>query len=143
MKHERNLLWCGALLLLSGCAAAVGAGAGVGSTLYLTSRGAEATVPADIEAVERATRSTFTAMGITIEETETEESGAERGFTGKAAAEELTVTVEMKRSDTGATHVEVRARETPVTWDKDYARRVLTDIVRRTTGKAPTPPETS
>jgi hypothetical protein len=114
--------------LLSACVAAAAAGAGAGGALYVTSRGAESVVDADVESVDRAVRETFADMSISLEGTKTEEEGEEREISGRK--DDLDVTVHYTRQTGSTTKVEVTARKNVAEWDKDYAKEVLRKILR-------------
>lgn len=111
----------------AGCILAA-AGAGAGSAIYVSDRGTESTVTASVERTFQATRQAFTELGIKETKTETKrEDGAERRvLEGSTGERDVTVTME---SQDQSTHVEVTARKSAVTWDKDFARKILEKIV--------------
>lgn len=115
------------MILLTGCVAAAAAGAG--SAIYLTSRGAESIVDANMSQVASAVRATFESEGIPINETESNEGGEEREIQGTKG--DVDVLVRFERQDANTTKVEVAARKNVAVWDKDYAKRILEQIVRR------------
>ncbi len=114
---------------LTGCFLAA-AGAGAGGAVYLTSRGAESLVDASVEDVASAVEETYSNLGITLTGTTTEGGGDQREMRGKKG--DLDVTVKFDRQSPTTTKVEVTARENVAEWDKDYAKRVLENIVERT-----------
>lgn len=105
------------------------AGAGAGGGIYLTSRGVESIVNAPIERALHASERTFEQMDIERTAYSEEDGGRRRRLEGRAGQPDLDVTVEMEATDSASTHVEVTARSSLVTWDKDYARSVLQRIV--------------
>jgi len=110
-----------------GCVVAA-AGAGAAAGIHITSQGAEALVDAEIASTATAVRATFRELGIRQTGESTEESGAEHEFKGEV--DDLDVTVKLQSKE-GGTQVEVSARRSVSSWDKDYARRVLGRIVQR------------
>jgi hypothetical protein len=113
---------------LPACAAAA-AGAGAGGALYFTSRGVESIVDGTVGDVAQAVRETFSDMGISIDDTKTEEGGNKREITGKKG--DLDVTVHWERQTSSTTKVEVSARKNVAEWDKDYAKDVLGRIIKK------------
>lgn len=121
-------LAAGLALLVGGCVvAAVGAGAGGG--IYFSERGAESVVPAGIERALAATRRAFAQLGVRETGSKIEDEGREREVSGRAGRRDVDVTVKLKAERPGYTRVEVVARKSAVTWDKDFARAVLEKIV--------------
>ena len=117
-----------AAAFLPGCFVAA-AGAGAGSAIYLTTRGAESLVDASVSDVARAVDRTYDEMGIRVTGTKSEKSGAEREVKGEQG--ELDITTQFEREATGSTKIEVSARKNFAEWDKDFAKRVLEKIVER------------
>jgi hypothetical protein len=111
----------------AGCVAAA-AGAGAGSAIYLTSRGASSTVNGSVNDVAARARSVMDGEGITITETKTEAEGDERSFKGTKG--DLDVSVDLKRDTPTTTKAEVSARKNLAEWDKDYAKTLLNKIVK-------------
>jgi hypothetical protein len=68
-------------------------------------------------------------MGISIEDTKTEEGGNKREITGKKG--NLDVSVHWERQTSSTSKVEVAARKNMAEWDKDYAKDVLSRIVKK------------
>jgi hypothetical protein len=112
-------------LLAAGCIAAA---AGAVGAVYITKRGAEALVATPVGSTLDATRRTFQEMSIAETKSSNEQDGAveKRSLEGKTSDRE--VEVELKTQGSG-THVEVVAKKTAVTWDKDLAKKILSRIV--------------
>jgi hypothetical protein len=117
-----------AALLLAGCVVAA-AGAGAGGGIYFTQRGVESVVPATVERAAAATNQAFDQLKVRQMKSQVEqgEDGEKREIEGTAGDREVSVT--LKAEGTNATHVQVVAKRTAVTWDKDFARSVLDKIV--------------
>lgn len=126
-KWARLALTAALLAPAGGCVAAA-AGAGAGSAIYLTSRGASSTVNGSVSDVAARTRSVLDGEGITITETKTESEGDERSFKGTKG--DLDVSVDLKRDTPTTTKTEVSARKNLAEWDKDYAKVLLNKIVK-------------
>jgi len=58
-----------------------------------------------------------------------EKSGEHREFKGHKG--DLDITVTLDRNDERTTNVEVSARRNLVTWDKDYAKKLLDSIISK------------
>ncbi len=112
--------------LASGCFV-VAAGAGAGAAIAYTNRGASANVPGTVDAVFDRAVSTFSALSIAETGRSTEESGATRRLTGKSGDQEITV--EIKRSSSDVSAVEVVAKRNLVDYDKPRAKELLDRIV--------------
>jgi len=129
---KTSALWVlllGVAGVLPACIAAGAAAAGVGSGMYLTSRGAESIVNSPNDEVERRARAVLEQDGVAITGTQTEQSGDKRELKGTKGDLEVTVTMERQGSQT---KTEVSARKNLVTWDKDYAQQLLSKIVGAT-----------
>ena len=113
--------------LLGGCLVAA-AGAGAGGAVYVTERDAEATLPASVAAVEASAKRTFGEMGITEKRTIAEEGSGGLKRTLEGTLDDRDISVAIQTAGTGA-KVVVAARKTPVTWDKDLAKKILGKIV--------------
>jgi hypothetical protein len=130
MRHRiRILLLASALgssLAAAGCIAAAAAGA-VGA-VYVTERGAEAQVATPVGTTLDAARRAFQEMSITETKSSNEQDGSveKRSLEGKTSEREIEV--DLKTQGSG-THVEVVAKKTAVTWDKDLAKKILNRIV--------------
>jgi hypothetical protein len=117
-----------AVLLLAGCVVAA-AGAGAGGGIYFTERGVESVVPATVERAAAATTQAFGQLKVrqTKSQVEQGQDGEKREIEGTAGDREVSVT--LKAEGTNATRVQVVAKRTAITWDKDLARSVLDKIV--------------
>lgn len=112
--------------VLMGC---VVAAAGAGGGIYLTQRGVESVVPVAVDRAATATRQAFDQLKIrqTKSQIEQGEQGEERQVEGTAGDREISVT--MKVETGSSTRVQVVAKKSAVTWDKDFARTLLDHIV--------------
>jgi hypothetical protein len=119
---------CGLLALVLHACVVAAAGAGAAAGIHLTSQGAEAQVSAGIGRTATAVRETFRELGIQQTGESSEQSGAEREFKGEV--DDLDVTVKLRTRE-GGTQVEVSARRSLASWDKEYARSVVGRIVQR------------
>ena len=117
-----------AALLLGGCVVAA-AGAGAGGGIYFTQRGVESVVPVTVERAATATNQAFGALKIRQmkSQAEQEDDGEKRAIEGAAGDREVNVTLKVEGKN--STRVQVVAKRTAVTWDKDFARSVLDKIV--------------
>ena len=115
-------------LVFAGCVVAA-AGAGAGGGIYLTQRGVESVVPVTVDRAATATTQAFDQLKIrqTKSQTEQGEDGEKREIEGTAGDREVNVTLKVEGKN--ATRVQVVAKRTAVTWDKDFARSVLDKIV--------------
>ena len=120
----------GGAVISTACLVAA-AGAGAGGGIYFTQRGAEGVVPAPIERVTDATERAFRRYRITKTKVGSEREGEreKREISGDAKGRDEEVTVTLEEQGRGTTRVQVVARRTAVTWDKDFARTVLQEIV--------------
>ena len=125
----RIRLLAGSLVALAsgGCLAAA-AGAGAAGGIYVTDRGAESTVTAPVARTYDATRAAFRSLDITETKSSTEQDGAieKRSLEGKTDDRDVTVNL---RTEGSGTRVDVLVKKTAVTWDKDFARRILNKVV--------------
>ncbi len=114
---------------LSGCAAAA-AGMGAGAAIYVTDRGVESVVAAPIDKTYEAARKAFQEFGITENKTGTEQKdGVEtRSLSGKTSDRDVDISL---KSEGPGTKVEIVAKKSAVTWDKDFAREILNRIVEK------------
>jgi DNA-binding protein YbaB len=117
------------VVAMGGCLAAAGAGLGAG--IYLSDRGAESLVAAPIDQTFSAAQEVFREMGMTEQTTSAEQSASseERQISGKRGEKNVKVTL---RTEGEGTRVEVVASEDMVVWDKDLAKEVLEQIVKKT-----------
>jgi len=123
------------LLILSGCAAAVGAlgtlGSGVvGGADYLASESASKTVCYDYDRVKKALLVTLCKMVIDVEKVKEVENG-EKIY---ATAEDLEVVIELKKITPQVTRIRIKAGEGVVKRDKATA----SEIVQKTAETAET-----
>ena len=116
------------VLTSTGCFHAA-AGAGAGGGIYFTQRGVESVVAAPVERASAATEQTFRQLGIRQTKTAAEQEGGQdkREIAGATTDREITVT--LTSAAQGSTRVQVVARKSAVTWDKDFARTILEKIV--------------
>ena len=117
---------------LAGCLV-VAAGAGAGGGAYYAQRGAEATVEAGFERVLAASQQALAERGVRVRQTKDkhDQDGAKREarLEGEARDRNLNVEVRLRQAGRAAVQVQVVAKRTEVTWDKDFARGVLERIV--------------
>jgi hypothetical protein len=111
----------------SGCLFAAGAGAA--GAIYYTDRGAESIVKGSVNQAFDAAKATFDELG--IKETKRSSEENKRSLEGKDSTGERDMSVSIER-DGESTKVQVVAKKSAVTWDKDYAKMVLEKIVERT-----------
>ena len=124
-----------------GCIAAAAA-AGAGGAVYATTRGAESIVQGQpdgfddkqvallrtfADGLAPRIRSALERHQVTITDTSVEDGGDRQTWEGTAG--ELTVNVSAERESPTTTKVEVTARKNVADWDKEFAERVLRDIV--------------
>ena len=97
--------------------------------MYLTQRGVESVVPVSVDRAATATTRAFDELKIhqTKSATEQEADGEKREVEGTAGDREISVTI--KAEQTNSSRVQVVAKKSAVTWDKDYARTILDRIV--------------
>lgn len=114
--------------VLAGCVVAA-AGAGAGGGIYLTQRGVESVVPVALDRAAAATRQAFDELKIrqTKSQVEQMQDGERRDVEGTAGDREISVTLRAEQPNT--TRVQVVAKKSAVTWDKDFARSILDHIV--------------
>ena len=131
MKYPNRLIPVSLALALAaggaGCVVAA-AGAGAAAAVHLSDRGAETLISADVPKTEAAARKAFTDLGISETKTRSESSGdsEKRILDGTSPDREITVTIS---KDGDRSKVEVVARKSAVTWDKDYAREIIQKII--------------
>jgi hypothetical protein len=125
---RRNLLFLLAIALPStGCLAAAAAGAAGG--IYLTSRGAESVVEGSVAQIADRAEAVMGEMAIVKDGESTEDGGDRQVLKGKKG--DLDVTIDIERESESTAKVEVTARKNLAEWDKDYAKEVLDQIVRK------------
>jgi hypothetical protein len=113
-------------VLATGCL--VAAAAGAGAAIHLSDRGAESLVTASVDQAYAAAQRVFKDMNITEGKSSSERDGdvETRQLEGSTTDRDITVTI---KSEGEGAHVEVVARTSAVTWDKDLARQILERIV--------------
>ena len=114
--------------ITTGCVVAA-AGAGAGGGVYFTQRGVESLVAAPVDRASAATEQAFRQLGIRQTKTavEKQEGQDKREIDGAATDREVAVT--LTSAAQGSTRVQVVAKKSAVTWDKDFARSILEKIV--------------
>jgi hypothetical protein len=123
---DRLILLGATTVLLNGCLLA--AAGGVGGGIYFTNQGVESIVPGGVEAVAAATERAFEDFDLTRTELRIDDDGQTlRAQPSEGGDPEVTVTI--RREGDTSSRVEVKARNSVVTWDKDYARQVIEKIV--------------
>jgi hypothetical protein len=127
-RHGRTICFLLALLMTSsGCVALGAAGAGAGTALYLTSRGASGAAPGMAGDVAQRTEDVFEEMDIEVTADRMERAGDERALEGRIGDTDITVEIEQRTDDT--VWIDVSARTGALTWDQDLARQILEKIV--------------
>jgi len=116
-----------AALSASGCLVAVAGGAAGG--IYFTSRGVESLVDGSVDQVAARSQAVMRDMEIVFDASSVEKGGDKREFKGENGDRDVTIRLERKSPTT--TKVEVTARKNMAEWDKDYAREVLSGIVKK------------
>jgi hypothetical protein len=123
---------------VAGCwAAAAGAGAAAG--IYYSERGAESRVTASYDQVVMAARRAMSEMGAPVKDTD--DPGGVAGVMDDKDTQEIKlegtrtdgegdVEVIVTKDEDEAVKVEVVAKKSPVTWDKEFAGKVLERIVQ-------------
>ena len=126
----RLRLWAAAALgfAAAGCVVAA-AGAGAGGGIYFVERGVESVVPASVDRAAQATQQAFDALAIRRTKASSEQDGGGEKREIAGAATDRDVTVTLKSESNTSTRVQVVARKSAVTWDKDFARAILEKIV--------------
>jgi uncharacterized protein DUF3568 len=118
-----------ALVVTAGCVvAAVGAGAGGG--IYFTERGVESVVPVSIDRAAGGAKRAFADLKIRQTKTNSQQDAdgsAKQELDGTTSERDVTVT--LKSEGQNSTRVQVVAKKSAVTWDKDFARAILDKIV--------------
>ena len=112
-----------------GCAAAAVGAAGAGGGYYFTSRGVGSTIDKPVDRVAARAETVLANEGVTLTENNDKAEGDKRELKGKKG--DLDITVELTRGEGGgSTKAEVSARKNLVEWDKDYAQKVMDQIVK-------------
>lgn len=116
--------------MLAGCVVAA-AGAGAGGGIYLTQRGVESVVPVTVDRAASATDKAFADLKIRRTQLKTEQGdqyGPQKEEV-QGTAEDRDISVTLNFESPNSTRVQVVAKKSAVTWDKDYARTILDKIV--------------
>ncbi len=116
--------------VLSACVVAA-AGAGAGGGIYLTQRGVESVVPVTVDRAASATDKAFADLKIRRTQLKTEQGdqyGPQKEEV-QGTADDRDITVTLNFDSPNSTRVQVVAKKSAVTWDKDYARTILDKIV--------------
>ena len=116
-------------LLTAGCIAAA-AGAGAAGAVYVSERGVESQLGVPVDRAYDAARLAFQDLGISMGKSSSEQDGSAVKKTLEGSKDDRDVTVTVKTEGSGS-HVEVVAKKSPVTWDKDLARKILEKIVAK------------
>jgi Protein of unknown function (DUF3568) len=121
--------WSALPLGFLGACVVAAAGAGAGGGIYLTQRGVESVVPVTVDRAATATTRAFEELKIhqTKTSTEQESDGEKREVDGTAGDREISVTINAEQTNTA--RIQVVAKRSAVTWDKDFARTILDRIV--------------
>jgi hypothetical protein len=112
----------------AGCAAAA-AGAGAAAAIAYNERGVSSKVGGAPAQVFQRSQAVFRELGITETGHEMGDDGVEHELKGRRG--DLEITVDIKQDSENLTSVEVFAQESPVEWDREYAREVLEAIIAR------------
>lgn len=115
-------------LLVGGCLFAA-AGAGAGGGIYFSDRGVGSVVTAPVAKASTATEQAFQQLGINQKKssTETEGNTDKRELQGSTSDRDVTVSIQTEGS---GSRINVVAKKSPVTWDKDFAKTILERIVK-------------
>jgi uncharacterized protein DUF3568 len=115
-------------LFLAGCVLAA-AGAGAGGGIYFTERGVESVVPVSMDRAASAARQALDELKVQSTKSATEQhpDGEQREIDGTAGGRDVSVT--LKAQGTNSTRVQVIAKTSAITWDKDFARTIVDKIV--------------
>ena len=129
IAHVHRLFLLTLLTAVAAGCVAVAAGAGAAAAIAWTERGARSQVQGSTSQVFDRSVTVFNEMGIARSGESTDEGGRKRMLKGTRG--DLDVTVEITQETASTSQVEVYARRSAVEWDKDFARDVLTRIIRR------------
>jgi hypothetical protein len=130
MRSTSHLAIFAIALILGGgaCVAAAAGAAGAVGGVYYSDRGAESVVKASVERTVEATRQAFKELNIGETKASNEQKGAKAKsvLEGKTPDREVTVSI---TTEGEGSKVEVVARKSAVTWDKDFAKTILQRVV--------------
>lgn len=127
VRTMRGLAATIAVLGIGGCVAAA-AGMGAGAAIYATDRGVESVVAATIDKTYQAAQKAFQEFGVTENKTATEQKDGTETRTLSGKTSDRDVDIDLKTEGPG-TKVNVVVKKSAVTWDKDFARKILNKIV--------------
>ena len=124
----KRLLFLALPLAAGGCLFAA-AGAGAGGGIYFSDRGVGSVVTVPVATASSATQQAFQEMGISQKKSSTTQEGTtdKREIDGATADRDVTVSIQTEGS---GSRINVVARKSAVTWDKDFARTILQRIVK-------------
>jgi hypothetical protein len=98
------------------------------STMGNGGTGAAGEVKGNVYEINQRAHVVFKDMHIQMVSSESKKAGNEQTLGGTSGAED--VTINMSSSGAETTHVEVVAKTGTFSWDKDYAKKVLSKIVQ-------------
>jgi hypothetical protein len=122
-------LAAGLLVGAGACAAAAAGAAGAAGAVYYSERGAESIVNAPVEKTAEAVRKTFTELNITETKTRSEQKTGDATEVLEGTTPDREVKVTIAAAEGGTSKVDVVARKSAVTWDKDFAKAILERVV--------------
>ena len=104
------------------------AGAGAGGAIYVTERGVQAVVATPVEQTFQAARAAFRDLEVTEAKSTSEQDGLveKRSLEGKTTDRDVQVDL---RTEGSGTKVDVVVKKSAVTWDKDFAKKLINRIV--------------
>ena len=103
--------------------------AGAGGGIYFNDRGVGSVVTAPVTKASAATEQAFQEMGINQKKSSTTQEGTtdKREIQGSTPDRDVTVSIQTEGS---GSRINVVAKKSAVTWDKDFARTILERIVK-------------
>ena len=123
----------------AGCSSHVAAaGAGAGAAYYITNRGAEGMATGSFDQVTQNAIAVMDRMGIERTDPDVnEQDGDERELKGRY--QDMDVVIELERRTDTNTLVQVTAKKSEVNYEKDFAQRVVQEIVEFSTDPVAAP----
>ena len=115
--------------VLPSTACVAAAAAGAAGAIYATTRGVESLVSAPVDQVASRVPPVMNKLDIVETGKSSEESGGKREF--KGTHDDLDVSIQLEQQDSAMTKVGVSARKNVAEWDKDFARKVLEEILQQ------------
>lgn len=115
--------------VLPSTACVAAAAAGAAGAIYATTRGVESLVDGPVDQVAARVPPVMDKLQIVQTGKSSEDSGAKREF--KGTHNDLDVSIQLEQQDSAMTKVEVSARKNVAEWDKDFARKVLEEILQQ------------